>query len=99
MSASGEIRERSRTSALQKRFLGRHRSLAVLRGVVPRSEWFSDLFGVASLSGHHRRNRPHVSRSPARHPYRVARAKLAEDLLRGWVAGSSRRRYLILRLP
>src|SRR2546427_202846 len=92
MSASGEIRERSPTSALQKRFLGRHRSLAVLRGVVPRSERFSDLFGVPSLSGHHRRNRPHGSRSPAGHPYRVARAKFDGDRLRAWVAGEMKRR-------
>src|SRR2546428_339278 len=85
--------------ARQRRFLGRHRSLAVLRGVVPRSERFSDLFGVTSLSGHHRRNRPHGSRSPAGHPYRVARAKFDGDRLRAWVAGSARRRYRILRLP
>src|SRR6266478_1347219 len=95
----GEIRERSRMSALQKRLLGRHRSLAFLPGVVAFSEHFSDLFGIPSLSGSYRRNRPHGSCSPAGQPYRVARAEFDGNRLCDWVAGSSRRRYRILRLP
>src|SRR5229473_7451719 len=96
---SGEICERSRTSAPRKRLLGRRRSLAFLRGVVACSEHFSDLFGIPSLSGSYRRNRPHGSCPPAGQPYRVARAEFDGNRLRAWVAGSSRRRYRILRLP
>src|SRR6266446_2439614 len=95
----GEIRERSRMSALQKRLLGRRRSLAFLHGVGACSGHFSDLFGIPSLSGSYRRNRPHGSGSPAGQPYRVARAEFDGNRLRAWAAGSSRRRYRILRLP
>ncbi len=98
-SASGEILERGCASDLEKRLHGSYRSFAFLCDVVPRPERFFDSFGVPSLSGSYRRNRPHRSRSPVNQPYRIARAKLNRNRLRAWLAGSSRWGHRVLRLP
>jgi len=86
-------------SALQKRLLGRHGSLAFLRGVFRILRAFSDLFGIPSLSGSYRRTGPHGScPQPVNRIVSLA-PSLTETVYALGCADQSRRRYRILRLP
>src|SRR5258708_12619847 len=96
---SGEIRERIRTRAPPKRRLCRNCCLAVVGASAACQERFSDLVRIPSLPGSYGRSRPHGSRSPGGPPHRVARAEFDGNGLCTRIAGSSRRRYRLLRLP